>query len=259
MDNTGETNHDLNTLFDKVFVLTIERNFDRHDNVRKILHNLNFEFWYGLDARLFFTDTKYVEDIEESFFRDQDIDRKFASGSTLGQFGAYYSIKKMIDFAANGNLQTTLIFEDDLLPIKGNWEKILWNAMQELPFDWDILLLGYLYDGRVYKQAYYRYLRGTVKAVNSLKRLFSGNKNAIPKLPVRFSSHLDKSGYSTGGQAFCISKKGARILQKHLSPMRDSGDLLISRLILENKLNAYSVYPCLFLQNALFPSKTIVI
>jgi|GEM_PF-2971642 len=246
---------EINRLVDKVYVLTIARNADRHPNVQSILKNIPFEFWIGFDAKVNFPKQKYVCDIQEEFFLSNDVDRKFAEGSTIGQFGAYLSIKKMIDHVARSGYNRVLIFEDDMLPLKSNWESILQKALEELPADWDILLAGYLYDGTLYKYSYIRSLRIIVKTYNGLKSFFKKGK-IIKRLPAKFTKHLDVSGYSTGGHAFCLSRKGATILSSYLTPMRDSGDLLISRLIVEEKIQAFSVYPCLFIQDNRFASKT---
>lgn len=249
---------DINRVVDKVYVLTIDRNSDRHQNVRSILENIDFDFWYGLDAKVHFPDKKYVSEIADDFFIKNNIDKEFASGSTIGQFGAYFSIKNMVDYVAQSGYEKVLIFEDDMLPLKKEWHNILKNAIEELPEDWDILLAGYLYDGSLYKYAHNRPMRLLIKFYNKAKVIFQ-KKNVIKSLPVKFSKHLDISGYSTGGHAYCLSKKGAQLLSSYLSPMRDSGDLLVSRLITEKKIKAFSVYPCLFFQDQQFASKTEVI
>lgn len=246
---------DINNLVDKIYVLTIERNSDRHPNVRSILKGTSFEFWYGLDARDEFNGKKYVSDIEDNFFIENEIDKGFASSSTIGQFGAYLSIKKMIDYIAKSEYEKVLLFEDDLLPLNKDWKNIFKKSFEELPGDWDILLLGYFYDGSLYKYSYKRYMRPIIKAYNRLRH-FLKKKSLIRNLPLKFSKHLDISGYSMGGHAYCLSKKGAQLLSSYLSPMRDSGDLLISRLVVEKKIKAFSVYPCLFFQDRKFASKT---
>jgi GR25 family glycosyltransferase involved in LPS biosynthesis len=245
----------INTLIDKIYVLTIERNSDRHPSVKSILKDISFEFWYGLDAGHKFNDKKYVSDIEDEFFKDNDVDKEFASGSTIGQFGAYLSIKKMIDYIAKSEYEKVLLFEDDMLLLNKDWRNIFGKSLEELPADWDILLLGYFYDGKLYKYSYKRYMRPIITTYNKLRH-FLRKKSLIRNLPLKFSKHLDISGYSMGGHAYCLSKKGAQILSAHMTPMRDSGDLLISRLISEKKIKAYSVYPCLFLQDSGFGSKT---
>jgi len=246
---------DLNKLIDKIYVLTIERNSDRHQNVNTILENINFEYWYGLDAKENFAGKKYVSEIDESFFSQNNIDKNHVSRLTMGQFGAYFSIKNIIDNVVECDYDKVMIFEDDMMPLNNNWRNILQNAILELPEDWDILLVGYIFDGSLYKYSYNRKLRFMVKAYNLIKSILK-KKNIIPRLPVKFSNHLDVSGYSMGGHAYCLSKKGAKLLSSYLSPMRDSGDVLISHLIVEKKIKAFSVYPCLFLQDMKFGSKT---
>jgi GR25 family glycosyltransferase involved in LPS biosynthesis len=245
----------LNKLVDKIFVLTIETNSDRHPYVEAILKNIEFEYWNGLDARKKFPNKKYVSQIEDRFFIENDVDREFASGSTIGQFGAYLSIKKMIDHVAQQEFEKVLIFEDDMLPLQESWQNIFKKALSQLPEDWDILLAGYFYDGRLFKYSHQRRMRVLLKLKNNLKALFR-LKGPIPLIPKKYSKNLDISGYSMGGHSYCLSKKGAKILSENLNPMRDSGDLLVSRLIIEKKIKAFSVYPCLFTQNSLFTSKT---
>lgn len=247
---------DLNKWVDKIYVLTIDRNADRHPHVRSILNNIDFEFWNGLDAKESFPGKKYVTDLDELFFVENDIDKHHVSRLNMGQFGAYLSIKKMIDHAAASNYDKVLFFEDDLIPLRKDWQNILQKSISELPEDWDILLAGYIFDGTVYKYSYNRNFRFLVRYYNRIKSLFKKGRN-LPQ-PRKYSAHLDLSGFSMGGHAFCLSAKGARLLSTHLSPMRDSGDVLISELIIQQKIKAYSVYPCLFLQDATFGSKTNV-
>ena len=96
-----------------------------------------------------------------------------------------------------------------------------------------------------------------MRSYNYVKSIFK-KKRDLPQ-PRKYSAHLDFSGFSMGGHAFCLSAKGARLLSSCLSPMRDSGDVLISELIIQKKIKAFSVYPCLFLQDATFGSKTNVL
>ncbi len=249
---------DINKLVNKIYVLTIERNSDRHHSVKSVLEGIDFEFWNGLDASEYFIGKKYVAGIEDDFFINNDLDKEHVKRLTIGQFGAYFSIKKMIDYIAKKSYDKVLIFEDDMLPLKKNWRNIFEQSLKQLPEDWDILLLGYIYDGPVYKYSYNRNIRPVIRAYNVIK-YFLKKETYNPSLPTKFSKHLDIAGFSMGGHAFCLSKKGAKLLSSNLSPMKDSGDILISKLIVEKKVKAFSVYPCLFLQDIRFGSKTNVV
>lgn len=246
----------MKEIFDKIFVLTIKENADRHPSVKRILSDNTFEFWYGFNPKNEFKDAKYVRDIPIDFFNKNGIDFEYTTRFTMGQLGAYYSIKQMIDHIAENKYNLVLNFEDDMTPLKSNWEEILENAIAELPIGWDILLVGYNYNGRIYKLNYHRSLRIVYRIWNKITNLF--RKNGAISPPVKFSQHLDYSGYSTGGHAYCISKKGAEILSAHLKPMCSSGDVLVGELLLTKKIKVFCVYPCLFEQNSNFDSKTII-
>lgn len=242
----------------KIFVLTIERNTERHPHVNAVLEGVDFQFWYGLDAPAFFKGKKHVAEIDDVFFIDNNVDKAHVSYLSIGQFGAYFSIRKMINHIAEKAYEATVIFEDDIQPLQKKWKLICEKAFTQLPDDWDILFLGYDYDGPIYKLYYKRHLRVALTAYYWLKKKINGWER-INRYPKRFTRNLDISGFSMGGHAFCISKKGAALLSSHLNPMKDSGDVLLSQLIRENKIKAFSVYPCLFSQDRRkFGSKTRV-
>jgi glycosyl transferase family 25 len=244
----------LNALFDKIFVLTIERNKDRHPAVKQNLKGIDFEFWYGIDVPKLFPHVAHVIDMPDEFFVENEIDKSSVSVMTRGQLGAYTSIKQMIN-EVQDKYQSVLIFEDDFFPLRDDWQTILQSAYQELPREWDILLAGYLYYGRGYQMTYTRNRRWLFNLYNSSKKLL-GLGGIVKPIPKTYSEHLDKSGTGLGGHAYCISKQGAGKLMRYLTPMKESGDVLIKKLIEQNLLNAYSVYPCLFEQNKSFGSKT---
>jgi len=246
----------LNKIFDRVFVLTIERNADRHASVKKQLKDIDFDFWYGIDVPLVFPDAASVSQIPDSFFIENEIDKSFVSAWTKGQLGAYTSIAKMTKEVGDKYGQV-LIFEDDFIALRENWQQVLAKAVAELPNDWDILLVGYLYYGKAYKLAYNRKLRWIFNIYNTAKKI-AGRAGAVKPAPKTYSEHLDKSGTALGGHAYAISKKGARKLMQYLNPMQITGDILVKKLIEKGDLNAYSVYPCLFKQNESFGSKTEV-
>lgn len=244
----------LNKLFDKIYVLTIERNKDRHSCVKQNLKGIDFEFWYGIDIPQVFPHIDHVVNMPNDFFIENKIDKSYVIVWTKGQLGAYTSIRQMINEVKN-KYKSVLIFEDDFTPIKKNWQKMLQKAYEELPANWDILLVGYLYDGTAYKLSYHRHLRWFFDIYNSAKKHL-GLRGVVNSTPKKYSSHLDTSGTALGGHAYCLSDKGAKKLMQYLNPMRECGDILIKKLIEQNALNAYSVYPCLFQQNKSFGSKT---
>src|SRR5687767_8793687 len=102
---------EIKGLFDKVYVLTIDRNADRHPLMFSMLQHTDFEFWNGFDAGANFPSKTYVSEIQESFFLEHNVDKDFAISSTMGQFGAYLSIKHMIDHIAASSYEKVLIFE----------------------------------------------------------------------------------------------------------------------------------------------------
>lgn len=225
----------LNTIFDKVFVLTIERNRDRHPQVEAILEGVNFEYWYGYDIQTMFPGIESVYQIPQSFFDHHEIDKEFAKHYTRGQLGVYLSVKKMMEYISEQKLSQVLLFEDDFLPKKKDWQLRIQKAMRELPADYHVFLLGFYYASPSTTK---RWLRPVVKLL----------KNIHP-MTTMYSTYLDIPGDCTGGHAYVVSRAGADYLRTFYHPMQLTGDLLLAKLIREEKVNAYSIYPCLFDQD----------
>ena len=151
---------------DKIYVLTIIRHLKRHERIQKILEGINFHFFYGLDAPMNFNTCKYVSDIPQSFFDNNNIDFEYVKRWNIGQLGAYLSIREMIKKAYEEGHNNVLIFEDDILPLNVNFTDKISEAISLLPFDWDIIQLGYEYDGSLYKLSYQRSSRTFVNLSN---------------------------------------------------------------------------------------------
>ena len=230
----------------KIIVLTIDRHKDRHERIRDILKGIDFEFYYGFDAPKEFSYYSFVSEIPDNFFEEKCIDKNYVSRWSIGQLGAYYSIREMIKYAHDMDFESVLIFEDDFKPLCKNFIVNVNQALLQLPSEWDLFLLGFEYDGFTYKLAYHRAFRPLLILVNFIKK--SINLNYIKKLPKKFNTNIDFAGNSFGGHAFIISRNGIKKLLNNMELLREGGDVLVNKLITENSLNAFSIYPLLFKQ-----------
>jgi GR25 family glycosyltransferase involved in LPS biosynthesis len=210
------------------------------------LKEIDFEFYYGFDAPLNFVGLKYVSDIPKSFFVDNKIDYEYVKRWSIGQLGAYFSIRELIQNAYSNGFNRVLIFEDDIVTDSVDFTKDINLALFNLPEKWDILKLGYEYDGRFYKYAYKRRYRMFLIAFNFLKKLF--NMKHVVSLPKRVNTQIDKAGNSFGGHAFILNRSGLNKLLENMYPLREGGDVLINSMITENQIEAFSIYPILFRQ-----------
>lgn len=232
--------------FDKIYVLSMERSQNRHERIEEIFKGVDFDYFFGMDAKKTFSNIDYIAEIDKSFFSDNGVDYEYVKRWNLGQLGGYYSWKLLIEKLYNENHEVVVVFEDDIVPCKSNFIDLINSALSVLPPKWEVLQLGYEYDGRLYKKSYSRFFRPIVRCVNFILHVF--NRKNKYKIPRKYNTLLDYSGTSLGAHALCLSRKGIEKLKKEMHPLREGSDQLINKLINESKIDAYSIYPQLFMQ-----------
>lgn len=122
----------INDLFDNVFVINMERSPDRLLYMSKHLGSKNIK-WTRIEA------------IDGNNLTNYQIENEVGTSCqkfcSRGMIGCALSHKKIWQTVLNSNLENAIIMEDDIR-ILDDYEGILKNAMDQLPQDWDILLLG---------------------------------------------------------------------------------------------------------------------
>ena len=117
---------------DKIFVINLKKNTERlekfMENAKKA--NIEVERFDGI----------YGKDLNDN---DSDILKYFVKGHKLrpGQIGCALSHIKIWEKVIKNNYNNVLVFEDDAIIPQNFWGKFN-KAFNELPDDWDMLLLG---------------------------------------------------------------------------------------------------------------------
>ncbi len=121
----------INNYVDKVFVINMEKDKNRLNNITEKCNkfNISFERFNGVDP-LELKKKDYDNDV--SLFG-----KSFASFSMIGcGLSHLYLWRKIV----NENIEKSLIFEDDVI-IKDDFYNVLHNTYKELPEKWNILYL----------------------------------------------------------------------------------------------------------------------
>ena len=143
----------------------------------------------------------------------------------IGHFGCYLSHMKTYETFLKTNREYCLIFEDDAEFITPYLKTEIVHNMNNLPKDWDILLLGYEID----------------EGYDEVKE---GNKDT------KLKNGLLNINYFTGLHAYIINRKCAKKLIENLKELEWIIDWNISYLSDRGLLNIYGVYPPLVCQPA---------
>lgn len=117
---------------DKIYVINLKKNKDRYKKFMKNARKANvkvdrFNAVYGKEL------SKDHPDILKYFAKDH--------GLNPGQIGCALSHIKIWEDAIRHNYKNIIVFEDDAIIPEDFWEKFN-NSYNELPKNWDMLLLG---------------------------------------------------------------------------------------------------------------------
>lgn len=207
----------------KIYYINLDRSKDRKESVESICYsqNLTPERISAIDGKnIDINDKKYEKAIHKIkwWFEKNNL-------SNVGHFGCYLSHMKTYQTFLESNNEYCLILEDDIELITDDLKRDILINMNNLPNDWDILLLGYEIDGRK-------------------KNVSNGNKNT------KLRNGLLNINYFVGLHAYIITRKTAKILLDNLQTLDWILDWNICYLAEKNIVNVYGVYPPIVCQPA---------
>lgn len=238
-----ETIDFLKTYFDKIIVITIVRAKDRQQKVMRKLEGLPFEFFYGVDKLSLDPGKILADDIYDQIIAEKN--HRYGKGLAPGEIACALSHRKVYEYVIANDYQRVLIFEDDLVPLFHNLHEIR-NAFEELPPDWEMIYLGYskyetLTTGMKFKQQFYLIL----SHLGLMKWSPLMVKNLLPK---PFSKHLRKAGFHDLLHAYAVNAEACRKLISSQTPVVFIADPLVSHLIMNGRLKAFTTIPQFFTQ-----------
>jgi hypothetical protein len=230
-------NEQLQAVLGTIKVISIQRNSEKRAAFNNYFMPLDFEYIIDLDMTIRYLNYPYVASLPDTVFDEYDMDKAHCSVWSKGQFGCFATekqiVKKFYENGINGNLT---IFLDDAVPHR-NWQERLVKAYNQLPPDWDVLVLG----TRLAKETK-RLFRPIIHFRRKIASFFSSQTYYYTS---SYSSRLDvRNGGINGLFATVYSPNGIKKLVAEPEQMRkDQDDILLSRLIQSGYLNVYIAYP----------------
>lgn len=239
----------LNSYFDKILLLTIERNLDRLDQINKNFNGLNFQVFMGVDgSTLNITEMQQNGEVAvniDEIYKQANIDYlNLVVGPLLkNQIAVASSHKKIYNYIVENKFAKVLILEDDAITVEKNLHYLA-ETLKQVPADCELLFLGHIFNndfsflGRL---KYYHF-------VNLLHHLRIRTKAVIRKrksYPRDYSSLLKKQGGHIGTHAYALFGKGAfKLLDIQTPLIHGASDLLTMDAVATNKIQAYTCkYP----------------
>jgi glycosyl transferase family 25 len=244
----------LNQYFDKIFLLTIERNLYRLKDIEKNFNGLKYEVFIGVDGNTLDISElqkkgEIADDIDEIYKQNNADYLNLKVGPLLkNQIAVAFSHKEIYKFVQEKKNNKVLILEDDAIPVEGNLQYLA-ETLQQVPADCEFLFLGHIYNNNfnIFGRIRYYYL------VNFLYNFGIRTKAVLRKrksYPRDYSSMLKKQGGHIGTHAYALFGEGASKLLALQTPLTyGASDLLTMDAIAGNKITAYTCRYMFFKQN----------
>lgn len=224
MDQTWQSL--LNGFFDKIIVITIDRAKARHKHILKAFEGLDFEFYFGTDKL-----EMDQEQIESGEFYNDDLAKRisrYSKSLSPGEIACSLSHRGVYEEIVKKGYARTLIFEDDVIPIRHNMVQLP-SILREWPEDAGIIYLGYWRRERwSVKQKIKTRLYLTLHHL----RLWGWHRfstDRVKHLYIRpYSEHFNRAGFHDGAHAYAVSLEAAKALLETQTPVAHSADHLLS-------------------------------
>lgn len=234
----------LQDTFEKIYVLTLERAKDRHEHIERVLQGVDYEFFQGVDKLTL----DYEELIAKKVYDDEAhrARKRTHRSMSLGEIACTLSHRAIQQDAIDKGYERILILEDDVKLHPEHLESFR-AAMDELPTDWELLMLGYYgekYPGFVSelkKRTYLFYHRFGLFNWDKV------NKTFLERLLMqRYSSNLWTVGKLVGGHAYALTLSGCRKLVDFQTPVFLQADRVFSYYPAYHDLRAFALDKKLF-------------
>ena len=239
----------LNSAFDHIYVLTLDRARERQEHIASELEGLDFEFFTGVDK----FDLDYDATIADGVYDDDKHHRlqRSSRSLSLGEVACALSHRGIYEDAVERGYETILVLEDDVAFLRQNLP-VFEAAWAELPADWEFLLLGY-YDER-YSTPFYECKRLYYQACRRLglfhwervSRRFINHQAMRP-----YSEHWWRMGRTSGGHAYALTQSACRRFVDYHTPVFLQADRVFYYYAMDRDLNAYALKEQLFVPSEL--------
>ncbi|WP_340106939.1 glycosyltransferase family 25 protein [Rhodohalobacter sp. 8-1] len=240
----------LNEFFDKIYVITLKRSKARHASIKHSLKGLDYEIYWAVDGMKL--DRKQLE--KEGVYSSEGARRAKAEMKaqpgemTMGAIGCALSHIGILEETLEQNYQNVLILEDDISVNEESADTLV-NALEELPPDWELFYLGYLFNNNSMSFSSYlrQYLAYPILKLTGIERYDPHVFRC--KFPRDYSDHLDRSGFHYGCHAYGVTPEGARKLIESQKPLVREIDILYGLMCQYEEVKAFNVKERVFHQN----------
>lgn len=240
----------LNNFFDHIYVITLERAKDRHEQIVECLDGLDYKFFYGSDKKVF-----TIDELEEAGIYDEKKAKaihRYDKPMNKGQIGCAWSHRQVYEDMVMNNYQKVLVLEDDVLPNKEGFA-ILEEILSQIPTEWELLYFDYHKNLEskaqgVIKQKLYH----IQKMLGKIKWSHETIRNLYAR---KYSINICHAGFHDFTSAYAITLPAAKKLIKEQTPIAYIADNLLAHACSNKIVNGFITVPKVFVQESQMQDK----
>jgi glycosyl transferase family 25 len=229
----------LNSFFDKILVINIERNADRRKYVYENIEALTFDFFEGVDGRRFANQTN-IEDVDNEGCLQ-------TSGRILkmGEIGCAMSHKKVWQYIVEKGYQRTLILEDDAM-FQVEHLQFISAILKDMPKDWEMIYWGYVNEAIPLFSTYLK-MNYLYPFIRKFLPTFHPNLETIcRKYSTYHSNSFRKAGFHGGTHAYAVTLETAQKYIQLSSPIIGTSEYPLQVHSLMTNSKTFITIPAIF-------------
>ena len=235
----------LNSFFDHIYVITLQRAINRQQQIKMDLNGLNYTFFFGADKNDFNMETLKETGVYNEAFAIKN--HRYKKPMRDGQLGCSWSHRMVYEDMLAKGYTKVLILEDDV-KLNTDFLHIFPTAMAELPADWELLYLDYAKNENrnIFKRTR-QFWYHVQRFFGALNRTHKTIRNLYPR---PFSEHTKLAGYHDYTDAYAISSQAAGKLLKLQTPIQFVADNLLAHACTNELVKGFIISPKIFSQHS---------
>jgi glycosyl transferase, family 25 len=227
----------LNEFFDRVFVITIERNAERRALLEADLGGVEFTYLFGVDGWLL------GEDALCAVYDEELAQKTYGRPLSVGQIGCALSHRMVYEAIVCDGLERVLILEDDARPCTDGVARLP-AMLRRLPEDWD---LHYLYTFRPDETPW---LRAKKRLLYPVMHRFGSDRHAPERIrreySRRYAPNVRRAGQHWFALAYAVTQATAQRMLEFQMPIRTVADDVTRHMCASPDVNAFLSEPNVF-------------
>jgi glycosyl transferase family 25 len=242
----------INNYFDNIYVLTITRATERHEQLKISLKGLHYQLFFGVDKN-----NITVDDLEKNYIYNSakaQQNNRYNKTMTLGEIACSIGHKMIYEDVMKNGFNKVLILEDDVV-FNENGITSFSEMLIEAGSNWDILYFDYLKND---KRKFAHYIKQIFYHIQRHIKLLKWSHKTINNLFARsYTKHLKKAGYHDFASAYAINNKTAALLFKLQTPISYPADHVLPYAITNELITGFITVPKIFEQTSQYNKATI--